>query len=386
MSANPALARGRTVAPRWSLVRRALVIASVWLAGCFYVEPINQRPSIDIRAPGTPIFRGDMVTIEAVADDPEDQLVLFTWRAYLCTDASTFETCDPEPFFTSVAQRTDFVVPGFRADAVTAVQAIRVLLDARDDHGAAAKPSQLAFIAVLDHEPTVELSALPRYGSVLQTPIDIFAKYTDGDDPLDAVTVSWQVFAPNNAPFTFDDLDVPPNPTDPTHRQLGKRLVPSQVGDWKVEVTAVDPLGNTTKQSTLMTVVEDGPPCLATWSPIAPPPPTTLPVTEATLFQVPVVSDDLDPYPTTLGDPFLGQATFEWSLKRGSGPRQTISGASGNSVAVDPAAFAPGTLLELRVEIADRNNTAIPCADSAQTCSVISTGCIQRQTWHLEVR
>jgi len=46
-------------------VRRALVIASVWLAGCFYVEPINQRPSIDIRAPGTPIFRGDMVTIAA---------------------------------------------------------------------------------------------------------------------------------------------------------------------------------------------------------------------------------------------------------------------------------------------------------------------------------
>src|SRR5678815_4578031 len=84
MSANPALAGGRTVAPRWSLVRRALVIASVWLVGCFYVEPINQRPSIDIRAPGTPIFRGDMVTIEAVADDPEDQLVLFTWRAYLC--------------------------------------------------------------------------------------------------------------------------------------------------------------------------------------------------------------------------------------------------------------------------------------------------------------
>src|ERR1051325_9516282 len=65
MSANPALAGGRTVAPRWSLVRRALVIATVWLVGCFYVEPINQRPSIDIRGPGTPIFRGDTGDIEA---------------------------------------------------------------------------------------------------------------------------------------------------------------------------------------------------------------------------------------------------------------------------------------------------------------------------------
>jgi len=375
------------VAPRWSLVRRVLVIACAGLVGCFYVEPINQRPSIDIRADSSaPVFRGDTVLLHAVADDPEDQLVAFTWRVYLCTDATAFESCDAEPFFTGVESDAQFSVPALRGDQVAPVEALRVLLEARDDHGAAAKPAQLLLITVLDHAPTVDLATMPRYGSVVATPIDIFAKYTDGDDPLDALTVSFQVFPPNNATFTFEDVDVPPNPNDPTHRQVGKRLVPADVGDWKVEVTAVDPLGNTTMQTAMMTVVPDGPPCLATWSPIAPTPPTTLPVTEETLFQVPVVSDDLDPYPTVLGDPFLGATTFEWSLKQGGGPRQVIGSATGNSLALDPASFQPGALLELRVEIADRNATAIPCGDGAQTCSVISTACIQRQTWHLEVR
>jgi hypothetical protein len=368
-------------------VRRVWVIACVGLVGCFYVEPINQRPAIDIRADSSePVFRGDTVVLHAVADDPEDQRVAFTWRAYLCTDATTFESCDAEPFFTGVEEDAEFVVPAIRADQVVPVEALRVLLEARDALGATAKPAQLLLISVLDHAPTVELAAMPRYGSVIATPIDIFAKYTDGDDPLDSLAVTWQVFPPNSATFTFDDLVVPPNPNDPTHRQIGKRLVPSTAGDWKVEVTAMDPLGNTTKQNTLMTVVSDQPPCLATWSPIAPAPPTTLPVTEQTLFQVPVVADDLDPYPTVLGDPFLGATTFKWSLKQGTGGRQIIPGATGNSVALDPAAFAPGTLLELRVEIADRNKTPIGCADAAQTCSVISTSCIQRQTWHLEVR
>jgi hypothetical protein len=39
------------------------------------------------------------------------------------------------------------------------------------------------------------------------------------------------------------------------------------------------------------------------------------------------------------------------------------------------------------VEIADRNNTAITCADASPTCSVISdNSCLQRLTWRVEVR
>jgi hypothetical protein len=56
-----------------------------------------------------------------------------------------------------------------------------------------------------------------------------------------------------------------------------------------------------------------------------------------------------------------------------------------NRMELDPAQFPPGSVVELRVEIFDRKRTSIQCADGDQTCSTISTECIQRQTWHLEV-
>ena len=54
---------------------------------------------------------------------------------------------------------------------------------------------------------------------------------------------------------------------------------------------------------------------------------------------------------------------------------------------LDPASYQPGDIVELRVEIKDRKNTAITCADANPTCSTISdNACIQRQTWRVEVR
>jgi len=84
----------------------------------------------------------------------------------------------------------------------------------------------------------------------------------------------------------------------------------------------------------------------------------------------------------------LGTTKFQWSLQP---PGQTghvdIAGAVGSSFALDPAAYTPGQVLELRVQIYDRNNTTIPCVDGEQTCSVISEPtCIQRQTWRVEIR
>jgi hypothetical protein len=106
------------------------------------------------------------------------------------------------------------------------------------------------------------------------------------------------------------------------------------------------------------------------------------------VFQVPLVEDELDAYPRLSSDPAFGTATFAWSiLAPGAATRQLLVGATGNAIDFDPAAFTPGQLVELRVEVFDRNHAAIACPDDAPTCvSDARPACTQRQTWRLEVR
>jgi hypothetical protein len=134
------------------------------------------------------------------------------------------------------------------------------------------------------------------------------------------------------------------------------------------------------------TVGADQPPCLAQWQPIVPPDGATLPIIEPTLFEVPLVSDDLDPYPPVPGEPLFGTTTFAWSiLPPGATARQPLVGATGNSVDFDPAAFTPGQIVELRVEIFDPSHGTVACADGDPVC-LASPGCSQRQTWRVEIR
>jgi hypothetical protein len=130
-------------------------------------------------------------------------------------------------------------------------------------------------------------------------------------------------------------------------------------------------------------VVEDGPPCLSQWAPLVATAPNAWPLTDPTLFQVTVVLDELDAFP---GAP-TSQLAFHWSiLPPGASTRQALS-TTGNAVALDPASYQPGDIVELRVEIEDRNDTPVSCAENLATCSVISNNtCIQRQTWRVEVR
>ena len=64
-----------------------------------------------------------------------------------------------------------------------------------------------------------------------------------------------------------------------------------------------------------------------------------------------VVTDDLDPYPPVPGDPILGTTTFAWSLLAPGASSFASLAATSNSVALDPADYTPGDLLELRVEV-----------------------------------
>jgi hypothetical protein len=369
-------------------VTRLAAIALLCASGCFYTDPINQRPSADI-IPTTSdtLYRGEMIELDASTNDPEGQRVYVQWRAYACTDATTPSGCDPAPFYTGVLDSAVFMIPVDRADGVTPVEALRVLLDATDDRGATAKPPQELLMAVTDAPPDLVLHKESRYGYVVNTPVRLTANVGDADDGAAAVhPLDWQVFTPATQPnVTLDPLTV--TQTDPTHILSGKVFTTDGIGDYTVKVTATDPLGEQNPQQLQFTIVADHVPCLQQWSPAAPPAGSTLPVNAATLFEALVVQDDLDSYPAIAGDPIYGQTSFSWSLlPPGATQRQTLS-IVGNGVVIDPASYTPGDILELRVEIEDRQHIAVGCPDTDPTCSVISDNtCIQRLTWRIEVQ
>ena len=360
------------------------------LTGCIYLDPINQRPSIGLhQQPSGLVHRGDHVTLVADYDDPEGGQGFYTWHVYACADEAVARHgagCDDAPFYTGTLATAEFDVRVALLTSDAPVQAIRVLLEARDNRGALAQG--LEVYPVGNAAPTLDLRKSAR-SYTIGTPIDVFAKYGDADDGPAKIDLAWQVFTPNTQPtFTFTDLAVPQDANDPAHVTAGKTLVPQGIGEWDVQVTARDPLGQATEQHLAITVAPDQPPCLAEWQPIVPPAGETLPVTEPTLFQVPLVDDDLDVYPPVPGDPVLGTTTFAWSiLPPGATARQLLAGATGNSIDFDPSAFTPGQIVELRVEIFDRAHPTLPCADDLAVCSVSAqSSCIQRQTWRVEVR
>jgi hypothetical protein len=366
------------------VVKTAVLIAiAVGLAGCFYVDPINQRPSLDIRANDEPVYRGDTVKYAAVVYDADDRAVDVTWRAYMCTD-TTINDCDATVAFSGTEPELEFTVPRVRADGTTPVSSMKIVLDGRDDRGATAKPNDQITPAVLDRAPSLELrdtsiykqdSPGPAY--VVGLPIELYAVYRDADDALEALTIAWKVYPPSAVAVELTELAAP---------QVGKRLRPTAIGTWTVEVTITDPLGNATQRSVVLNVVADRAPCLAIVEPAVPPTSAVLPVFEPRLFQVTSVSDDLDSYPATTGGAEFGEPAFVWSIATPGNPRTVIGGATGSSTPFDPAVHPPGTIVELRVEIQDRKRVPVSCNDGEPTCSTSGTSCLQRQTWRVEAR
>jgi hypothetical protein len=390
------------------------LLALVLVSGCIYVDPINQRPSLDIeREGGSEVFRGDVVTMHAVANDPEEQLVFFQWRAYACTDATEDASgarpgCDAVPFYTEILEDAQLIVPPLRTDVIVPTEQVLVLLEGQDDYGATAKPVQRLVIPISNAPPDVRLQAasgrvcpLDPSGRcyTVNKSIDLFAKVGDADDWPTVPELDWTVYSPMNQPtwvLADPSMPVEQDPADTKHLVVGKIFTPKGIGDYEIRLTAMDTLerecvaqGRTDCTSgsdkVMVHVVEDGPPCLSQWAPLAATAPNAWPLTDPTLFQVTVVLDDLDSFPGSPTEP--SQLAFHWSiLPPGASARQALS-TTGNAVALDPASYQPGDIVELRVEIEDRNNTPVNCVDASATCSVISNNtCIQRQTWRVEVR
>jgi hypothetical protein len=366
-----------------------LVVCGLVAGGCFYNQSINQRPSADIvAASSAPVFRGDTVEFSADGDDPQDGEITYRWRAYACIDATTPSGCDMEPFSTSILDTASFTVPDNLVGG-QATQALRIVLEGSDDAGAITDPDPVLVLAVEDHAPTIAMRVATTHGFVTGIPVDLYARYTDADDGAAALDIAWTAFAPaSGGTFTLAPLAAPVD-TDPAYLQQGQLLVPTGDGAWTVSVTATDALGETATAMQTIMVDGDQPACIGQVEPIVATAPAALPISAPTLFEVLVVTDDLDVYPPVPSDPILGTAQFQWSLLPPGATTRVPLADSGNSVELDPTLYSPGDVLELRVEIADRAHdfSTVDCVDSEATCSRSAVpGCDQRLTWRVEVQ
>jgi hypothetical protein len=392
------------VATSKSCVNRVplILIALLGLgAGCFYTDPINQRPSVAIDWTPVELFRGDQVKVDSTYDDPDGDTVAYQWRAYACNQTRAVQTCDQTASDSGVGDEFKPFVPARFLDQANIdrhleVNTFHITLEGRDSYGATAKPSQTLDLPVGDAAPTLEMRKELEHNYVVGIPLEVYARIGDADDVLDAATDAskimlspWIAEGPAGASnFTLtQDVDVDVD-DDSKHFQVGKSFTPTAIGDWTIDLTATDPSGTATQQLLPVHVSADAPPCLGQWDPTATSVPnTTIPITDPTLFQVLVVSDDLDPYPSIPNDPILGTTEFHWSIVPPGGSRQPLAGVTGSGVALDPDSYTPGDIVELRVEIQDRTHTPVNCPDGDLTCSVISDpSCLQRLTWRVEVR
>jgi hypothetical protein len=386
-------------------MRRAAIIACVVgaLPGCFYYESINQRPAIEIEnLDSDPKSPGDEVNLRAVTNDPDGDFIELSWRVYTCTDAEKFETeghresCDEAPFFEKSDESVSFTVPALRAfvdqGAQLSAESALVILEAKDEYGATARPRAQLIVPIINMTPTLVVEKQSKYDMVEGTPVRLIAKIGDDDDGPERLTLNWVVNPPTATGFVAELVDGSPalisDPEDPAHLQHVKVFTANDAGEWTVDVTVSDPLGNQETQKAVINVIADQAPCLAQLSPLVPPAGFTLPMSARTLFRVPVVRDDLDPYPLIPDDEIFRATRFRWSIQNpGTSTHTVVAGATSNALELDPDSYTPGDVVEVRVEIFDRNNTPIPCPDAQASCSTISQpSCLQRQTWRVEVR
>ncbi|HVV87391.1 MAG TPA: hypothetical protein VHE35_30325 [Kofleriaceae bacterium] len=367
-------------------MRVALIAMALTLVGgCFYEGELNDRPSAEIvrLTEGMPL-RGDTVRFEAVVVDPGDDYTRH-WRADACADTDAGERC--KTVTEGSAEILDVTVPitvpvaGEAGMAPTA--RVRVHLDVTDSHGAVARPSQEAVVDVGNRPPTLEVQRTGReLGGEFPEDAPIFIAARGADPEGDPVTVDCQPFPPHGSTsmeWTWVQL------ADPPTGGHEWRLVPDVPGAWTVRCTARDPLTDT-QTDTPITVVADRPPCLGVTDP-APAPDATIVLDHARLFSVLSVDDDLDVYPAPApDDPFLGETGFRWSIRPAGDAAFTDVDAGVAAIELDPARYAPGDRLDVRVELDDRRGRAIACDVDQPTCSLTLDTCLQRQTWRVEVR
>lgn len=366
-----------------SATTRALVAVLLAPAGCFYTTTINERPHAEIRIETEgPHYAGEEVLFSALTSDSEDGDALrCTWTAESCADEGCGST-DPIPTIDPTALPCDEpfgVVP-----PLTRHEPILVRVVVTDRSGADFTAAQV--LEVANQIPAVEVQVRPAGTAdhaVVGVPARVSVRVDDGDqDPL---ALSWRLLKPRGGGA---DVELVPAPV-PGDEQ-GHVFTPDAPGLWMVEVTADDGIDRGVG-SGAVAVEDDGPPCLALTAPEAVEGQRLVVRRDdgPRVFAVLRVADDLDPYPGPAPGPGQGEPAFSWQIASPDtgGDLAVVSGAVGPDLTVDLAAFTPGDLVDVRVEVADRVDRALPCDVSSPSCSLDGdASCLQRISWGVEIR
>jgi hypothetical protein len=364
------------------------MVVAASLAGCFYVDPINERPGADILRvnPELP-NRGDPVEVRAKIVDPDGDVTVPDWRAFAC-DA---DGCDPAPFDTSADEVAfAFDAPYLRQNGSPATY-VHVALTVEDSLGAPAMPAQSVDINVGNAPPSVmppqRSGRFFRGAYPVDTTVTLTFVGNDFDDGLETLTfLPAQLFPPAGATLADAVFARVDDPTTADGEAIYE-LTASAPGQWEISLSVEDPLGGSANTGNFgVPFAADHPPCVHVADPEFPPAGARIVLDERRRFAVLAIDDDLDVFPPpALDDDVLGAASFRWWLATPAtgGALQPLA-VDGNGVTLDPAGWSPGAALELRVEAVDREDRPL-CDASLPSCELVA-GCFQRQTWAMEVR
>lgn len=362
------------------------VVATSMVAGCLYTDGVNGEPQARIaKDTQGPHFRDSQVTMSARAStDPDHDLLHAKWVAVQCLDAAGTDC--PADAQQVIAERTTDLLTNFTF-RVRDKTPVLVTLTVSDTRGATTQ--DWMFVEVQNRDPMVGLQRSPLNTSyTIGTAVRVVATATDPD---------------GDTPFYFVARPLPPRGSLPDDTRFEKvedtgstatwEIEPDVIGVWFVEVTVRDGPGADAGEVVDMipvNFVADQPPCLLGTDPLAVAGGTYIVDSAGGVrrFAVTNVSDDLDPYPAGSGDA-EAETTFRWYLASPDTGGELVAIANvGADFIVDPAAYAAGDALELRVEIADRvDRGALPCSDEIASCSYTGDqGCVQRVTWEVEIR
>jgi hypothetical protein len=364
-------------------IARGLPAALLAPAACFYTTTINERPHAEITVASGPHYPGESVSLTAPGSgDSEDGAeVDCTWRAETCLDptcSTTQPTPDNQPTTRPCADQHPLKVPPQDH------RSIRVILIVQDQQGGMYTDRQI--IEIGNREPDVRVqvrSAGTATHSVVSLPVEASVSVDDPDE--DPVVLTWRLLKPRGggAVVTLVKDD------DETNDKV-RFFTPDAPGLWSVEVIGEDGI-DSASETAAIDVEEDGPPCIALTSPAA---------TQAgrlvlrrdegpRVFAALQVTDDLDPLPRPPGaPPFVGEPAFTWQLASPDtgGTLVPVAGALGPDLTIDPSAYAPGDLIDLRLEVSDRIARELPCDEAAPTCALGGDECHQRLSWGVEIR
>ncbi len=365
------------------------VLAALIGAGCLYTDGVNGEPQARIskQTPG-PHYIDSRVIMEAFeSTDPDNDFLTASWVAVQCLDTAG-DNCPPNTtqivgsLSTSSSQEFGFTVRDKTPVLVT--------LTVSDERGATTQ--DWMFVEVGNRAPVIDqLQRQPLNGPyTLGTKVKVVVEAHD-PDPDDTLSFSARLVnlprgsLPDNRSFAL---------LEETASGATWELEGDIADTFFVEVTVSDGTGGDAEQTVQMIGVpfaEDEAPCIVGTDPLAVTGGSYVVDTAGGVrrFAVTNASDDLDAYPGA-GGSFDGEATFKWFIASPDTDGQfvEVSGNVGADFLVDPAAYAPGDMLKLRVEIADRiDRGPLPCADDVATCSYTGVQtCPQRVTWEAEIR